>query len=151
MPTSQPSRPGTRARNPGTGRARHTRWAVLLVVAAGAAGFALASQLDLGAGLLALAGFIGWAVALALPRDVTPPPRGGGEPRGTAADARGRRIRVAVLLGVLAITLGLAMSWALSRIQGGVLPPLEYLDQRYGPLAWLHVGVAAVLAGLRAR
>ncbi len=42
------------------------------------------------------------------------------------------------------VVLGLLLGWAGARVEGGVLAPLEYLDQRYGPLAWLNVLVAAI-------
>ena len=46
--------------------------------------------------------------------------------------------------------LGFALLWAWSRVEGGVMDPIAYLDERFGPTAWLNVVVAVVVAWLRA-
>jgi len=105
----------------------------------GAVVYALLGQVDLGLGLLAVAAFVGWVVAIAIvwgAGAVRPIPR---------------QPLVAVLLGAGAIVAGLLLAWAWSRVEGGVLGPLEYTDQRYGPVAYLEILVAGAVAGLRAR
>jgi hypothetical protein len=103
-------------------------------------------QVDLGPGLLAASAAVGWAVALALLW-------GGrnGDGNGAALLDRGTRMAVAVGLAAAAILLGFVLDWAWARAEGGVLDLPSYLDQRYGPLAWLNVLVAAAVAALRAR
>jgi len=107
----------------------------------GAALFFGLGLVDVGAGTLAAAVAVGWIVAMALIW-------GGGD-----SSPWSRRTRIVVAAGLAggAVALGLLVGWAWSRVEGGVLPPLEYLDQRYGPLAWLNVLVAAVAAAWRAR
>ena len=107
--------------------------------AGGAVVYALLGQVDLGLGLVAVAGFVGWVVAIAIVW-------GAG-----AVGPIPRQPLVAALLGAGAIVAGLLLAWAWSRIEGGVLGPLEYTDQRYGPLAYLEIVVAGAIAGLRAR
>jgi hypothetical protein len=106
----------------------------------GAAVFFALGLVDIGVGTLAAAAAVGWIVAMALIW-------GGG------ASPLGRRTRVMVAAGLAggAVVLGLLVGWAWARVEGGVLPPLEYLDQRYGPLAWLNVLLAAIVAAWRAR
>lgn len=115
-----------------------------ILAGAGAAGggallYAGLGQIDLGLGLLAVAAFIGWVVAIAIVW-------GAGEARPIP-----RQPIVAALLGAGAIVLGLLLAWAWSRTEGGVLGPLDYTDQRYGPVAYLEILVAGAVAGLRAR
>ena len=95
---------------------------------------------DIGAGLLAVSAFIGWAVAVAVVWGSDPAP-----------ERRGRRVRWAVGLAVGSIVVGLAVLWAYSRTEGGVMDPVAYLDERFGPLAVADIVVAGVVAWLRAR
>ncbi len=108
------------------------------VAVAGAAFYALLSQIDIGIGLLAIAAFVGWCVAVAMLWNATPAPFP-------------RRGAVAAALGAGSIVLGLLLAWAWSRVEGGVLGPLEYVDQRFGPIAWLEAAAAGAIAWLRAR
>jgi hypothetical protein len=48
------------------------------------------------------------------------------------------------------IVLGFVVLWAWSRFEGGAMDPIAYLDERFGPTAWLNIVVAAVVAWLRA-
>jgi hypothetical protein len=114
--------------------------AAVVTAAAGAAGFAVIGSFDLGLGLLAVSAFIGWAVAIALVW-------------GAAASwPRGRsRAALAAALGGGSIVAGLALLWAWSRVEGGVLGPLDYLDQRFGLLPAADVAIAAASAALRGR
>jgi hypothetical protein len=104
--------------------------------------YAVIGSFDLGAGLLAVAGFAGWAVAVALAWGAGSRPLPG----------RRRRVAIASALGAGAIVLGFLLLWAWSRIEGGVLDPVGLLDQRFGAaFGALQVLVAAIVAGLRAR
>ena len=107
---------------------------------AGALAFFLLGLLDLGAGLLVVAAFIGWVVALALVwsgRDAIPAPaRAWRSPRCSAPGRSWPRSW---------------LDWVYALIQGGVLGPLDYVAQRYGIVALLCVAAAAGVAALRAR
>lgn len=113
----------------------------VIVAGAGALVFFVLGQLDFGPGLLAVAAFTGWMTAVALV-DL-----GGG------AGLRPGPGRIAVAAGLAAgaILAAILLDWAWAGVQGGVLGPLDYISQRYGPAAVLDVGVAALLAGLHAR
>jgi hypothetical protein len=111
-----------------------------VVADAGALAFFLLGLLDLGAGLVAIAAFIGWVVALALVwtgRDAIP-------------DSR-KRMGIAAALGGWSIVAAILADWVYALIQGGVLGPLDYVVQRYGIVALLCVAAAAGVAALRAR
>ena len=144
------SRPDPGTASPGSSAARDTRAqstgsptrGVLAGVGAAAGSalvYALLGQVDLGLGLLAIAAFVGWVVAIAIVW-------GAG-----AARPIPRQPLIAALLGAGAIVVGLLLAWAWSRVEGGVLGPLDYTDQRYGPVAYLEILVAGAVAGLRAR
>ncbi len=113
----------------------------VLVAGIGALAFFVLGQLDLGPGLLAVAAFTGWMTAVALV-DLG---GGAGMPSGTG------RIALAAGLAGGAILAAILLDWAWAAMQGGVLGPLDYVGARYGPAALLDVGVAGLLAGLRAR
>jgi hypothetical protein len=114
--------------------------ALLLVADAAAIGFFLLGLLDLGIGLLVVAAFLGWIVGVTLIW------------WGRDAIASGRRrIALAAAAGAWAIVLGIAIDWAYALIQGGVLGPLDYVVQRYGPWGPLSLVVAALVAIARAR
>jgi hypothetical protein len=131
----------TRSGTAAAGRAPRSLLAAALAAAAGALLFCALGTLDLGPGLIAAAAGIGWAVALALLWS----------PGGAESGSRRRRVTVAGGLGAAAILVGLMLNWAWSRAVGGVLDPIAYLDQRYGPLALLDVAVAAIAGAARAR
>ena len=109
-----------------------------LVAVGGAVLIAVLGSFDIGAGLLAVSGFIGWAIGIALIV--------GGVPRG------GRRRMGAWSAGLAAgsIVLGFGLLWAWSRVEGGTMDPIAYLDERFGATAWLNIVVAAIVAWLRA-
>ena len=124
----------------GGGRGRPAVIRAFLVADAGALAFFLLGLLDLGAGLLVVAAFIGWVVALALVwtgRDAIPASR--------------TRMGIAAMLGAWSIVAAILVDWVYALIQGGVLGPLDYVVQRYGIVALLSVVVAAGVAALRAR
>jgi hypothetical protein len=124
----------------GGGRGRPGVIRAFLVADAGALAFFLLGLLDFGAGLLVVAAFIGWVVALALVwtgRDAVAVTR--------------TRMGVAAMLGAWSIVAAILVDWVYALIQGGVLGPLDYVVQRYGIVALLSVVVAAGVAALRAR
>jgi len=113
----------------------------VLVAAVGAAVFFVLGQLNLGPGLLAVAAFTGWTTSVALV-DLD-----GG------AGLRPGPARIAVAAGIAggAILVAILADWAWAAVQGGVLGPLAYIGERYGPAALLDVAVAGLLGGLHAR
>jgi len=108
----------------------------VVVAILGALLFALLSQVDLGFGLVAIAMFVGWAVALALVWTGAPIPR---------------RPVLGAVLGGGAIVAGLLLAWAWGRIEGGALDPLAYSNERFGVFAYLEVAAAAGVAWYRSR
>lgn len=95
--------------------------------------------LTLTTGLLVVAGLTGLGVAVALRV-------------GAGAHLRtGRRITLAVAFVCAAVALGQLGLWQYARTEGGVLPPLDYLAEVFGPLVLLEFGVAALVAWIGAR
>ncbi|OGO53686.1 MAG: hypothetical protein A2V84_01825 [Chloroflexi bacterium RBG_16_70_13] len=92
-------------------------------------------------GLLLTAGFGGAAIGL-LAAGAAVSPDGVAPP----ALPRGRAVRVAVFLAVLAVAGAAIGTWAYGRLEGGVLDPVTYLWTVFGPL----IPAEAVLAGLTA-
>ena len=80
--------------------------------------------------------FIGWAVALALVWNGAPVPR---------------RAVVGALLGGGAIVGGLLIAWVWGRMEGGALGPFDYVNERYGPLAYLEILAAGGVGWYRSR
>lgn len=122
----------------GAGRPGVTR--AFLVADTASLAFFLVGLLDLGAGLLAIAAFIGWVVALALVwtgRETLPRAR--------------TRMAIAAMLGAWSIVAAILADWLYALVQGGVLGPLDYVAQRYGIVALLCVVAASGVAALRAR
>ena len=142
--TARGGRPGAAAGG-GSGGARRPTTARAVVAAAlvadaGAVLFFLLGLIDLGVGLVAIAAFIGWVVALALVwwgRDAVPDRR--------------TRVGIAAVLGAWAVVAGVVVDWLYALVQGGVLGPLDYVAERYGPVALLSLVVAAGVAAVRAR
>jgi hypothetical protein len=99
---------------------------------------AVIGQVDLGLGTLAIAAFAGWAIALALVW-------------GASGAPIRRRALVAAVIAGLAIAAGLVLESLIARLGGGVLGPIEYINERYGPLGYVEVAVAATVAAIRAR
>jgi hypothetical protein len=110
--------------------------AAVAVAVAGALLFALLSQVDLGFGLVAIAMFVGWAVALALVWNGARIPR---------------RAVVGAVLGGGAIVVGLLLAWGWGRLEGGALDPLAYVNERFGVFAYLEVLAAGGVAWYRSR
>ena len=89
--------------------------------------------------LLVVAGFTGGGVGIAL--------RWGA---GNHLAGR-RRVAIALVLALGAVALGQLGLWQYGRTEGGVLGPLDYLGQVYGPLVLVEFAAAGVLAWLAAR
>ena len=63
----------------------------------------------------------------------------------------GRRAWIAVAVAVASVACAQLGIWAFARFEGGVLSPLDYLAQTFGPLVPLQVLVAALVAWWSAR
>jgi hypothetical protein len=90
-------------------------------------------------GLLIVAGATGWGAGAGL--------------RFGAGDrlAPSRRWATAVILSLAAVALAQLGLWQYARSEGGVLPPLDYLGEVFGPLVPLELATAGVVAWLMAR
>ena len=137
----QPATPAPAAGPPATSpSASRAVLAAVLVADACALVYLVLAQVDLGIGMLAVAGFAGWATGIALlwwGRDALP--------------ARTTRMGVAALVAGSSIVLALALDWAWSLVQGGAMGPMAYAVERFGIVAPLSIAVAAGVASLRAR
>jgi hypothetical protein len=119
-----------------------TRGIALGTVAAivGAAAITLAGGLlAVTAGLLVIAGVIGWATAVAVVG-------GAGTSLGGA-----RRTLFAVTLAVAGVALGQLGLWLLARQEGGVLSLLDYLAEVFGILVPPELAIAGLVAWWRSR
>lgn len=105
--------------------------AALIVVFGGA--------LAVSAGLLVVASAVGYAVGLATVIG--------------AADTLSAGVRpwIAGVLAGLGVLLGQVGLWLFARAEGGVLAPIDYLGQTFGPLVPVEVLLAAGVAWWRAR
>ena len=106
---------------------------------AGGALYAALGEIELGVGLIVIAVFLGWVVAIAVVW-------GAGSSKPIP-----RRWLVAGLLGAGAIALGLVLATAWARVEGGVLGPIDYTNERYGPIAYVEVLLAGAVAAIRGR
>jgi hypothetical protein len=110
---------------------------VAVIVGGALAITVLGGLLEVGIGLLAVAGAIGWLVGVALRTD--------------EAGAR-RSIPVrAIALAIAAVLVGQLGLWVLGRLEGGVLDPLTYLADVFGPIVVGQLVVAAVAAAWATR
>ena len=91
------------------------------------------------AGLLVVAGVVGWAVAVAMAYGAGP--------------TLGRRARAAVSVATAAIGVGLGQVglWLLALREGGVLPLFDYLGETFGILVPLQLAIAPLVAWWRSR
>ncbi len=130
-PESPADRPASVRRGVGLAAVAAIGETVAIVVAGGV--------LLITAGLVAVAAIGGWAVAMGL--------------RVGSAGLldRRRRVGTAVALAVAGVVLGQLGLWAYGRFEGGVLGPVDYLNEVYGPLVALEIAAAAVAAWLTAR
>lgn len=119
-----------------------TRGVALGIVAAVVGAVAttiLGGVLAVSAGLLVVAVATGWAVAVGLRT-------GGGQRLSTD-----RRVRLALGLATLSVAMGQAGLWLYALTEGGVLWPLDYLAQTFGPIVPLEFVAASVVAWAAAR
>jgi hypothetical protein len=122
-----------------TSTARAVAYAVIAALTGAAATVLLGGVLAVSAGLLVVAGAIGWGVAVAM--------RVGGGPRFDGD----RRVRFALFLASAAVILGQLGLWLFARYEGGVLGPIDYLAETFGLLVPLQLAIAWILAGTTAR
>ncbi len=87
------------------------------------------------AGLLVIAGALGWAIAIVLSRGVE----------------ASRRRWLAPTLALLAVAVGQVGLWLVARQEGGTLSLLDYLAETFGVLVPLQLAIAAVVAWWQAR
>jgi hypothetical protein len=136
---TEPRAAATKAPDPGASLTRGVAiGAVAAVVGAGAI-VVLGGVLAISAGLVVVAGALGWAVAAGLAY-------GAGE----HLSAR-RRVGAAVGASIVAVAVAQVGLWQYALTEGGVLGPIDYLLEVYGPLVPLEFGAAALLAWLAAR
>jgi hypothetical protein len=119
--------------------ARGVVLAVVVAVVGAVAIVVLGGILTETTGLVAVAGVMGFGIGLAL--------RWGA---GTRLVAR-RRVAIAVGLSLLAVAVAQLGLWQNARVEGGVLSPLDYLWEVYGPLVAIELAVAGGLAWLVTR
>lgn len=101
--------------------------AVVITVAGG--------LLAITAGLLVIAGALGWAIAVVLSQS------------GEAT----RRRWTAPALAVVGVTLGQVGLWLVSLQEGGTLGLIDYLAETFGPLVPLQLAIATLVAWWQAR
>jgi hypothetical protein len=125
--------------DPAASTARGVAVATVVAIVGAVAIVVLGGVLTLTEVLLIVAGFTGLGVGLAL--------RWGA---GVHLAGR-RRAVVALALALGAVALGQLGLWLYGRSEGGVLGPLDYLAQVYGPLVLVEFAAAGVIAWLAAR
>lgn len=133
VPATEPLVPdaGSAGRAAAAGAAATAGWVATTVL--------LGGVLALSAGLLVLAVAFGRLIGLAV--------GWGGGARAADATRRG----VVLGLVVVGFLLGQLGIWAFARLEGGVLQPLDYLAQTFGPVAPLQLLLAATVAWWTAR
>jgi hypothetical protein len=125
--------------DPGASAARGVAIAVAVASVGAAAIVILGGVLTVTAGLVIIAAAIGWGVGAGL--------RFGAGPHLTPR----RRVVIAAVLAIVSIGLGQAGLWQYGQNEGGVLAPLDYLAEVYGPLVPLQLLAAAGAAWVGAR
>ncbi len=134
--TSAPATPGGSAASPGSPRARALVIAIVASLVGAAAIVLLAGILGQTAGLLAAVALTGIVVGRTL--------RGPG-----VRFSPSMRLVIALILVLDAVALGNLGTWAYAVSEGGVLGPVDYLLETFGPLVAVEFvvgGAAAVLA-----
>ncbi len=94
-------------------------------------------------GLLIVGAAVGWGVGLSV-RTGAAMARGG-------AGSAGRRIALAAGLALASCLVAWAGAWAWSHVQGGVLGPVDFLAQVYGPLVPAQLAFTAAGAAIGSR
>ena len=105
-------------------------WTLAAIILGGALVYTiLGGILDVTAGLIVAAGFVGWLIG----KLVSGPARAAG-------------------VAILAVAVGLLGIWAFGRVEGGVLDPIAYFDAVQGwPLVVLQLLAGAGLAAAASR
>ena len=113
--------------------------AAAVAVVGAAAIVYLGGVLAISAGLIPVAGGLGWAIGAAL--------------RWGAGEHLSKRSRVGAAIGLAIAAIALAQLglWQFARSEGGVLPPLDYLLEVFGPLVPLELGAGTLLAWIATR
>jgi hypothetical protein len=110
----------------------------------------LGGLLGVSAGLLVVALVTGWGVARVMAGGpVGGPPGESPDVAGEAADRTRPWLAVAIAVG--AVALGQLGLWLFARLEGGVLSPIDYLAQTFGPLVPVQRIVTGVAAWWTAR
>jgi hypothetical protein len=91
------------------------------------------------AGLLVIAGVVGWIVAVALTRGA-----------GASTSTRGRTRATAALIALAAVAVGQVGLWLIARGEGGTLDLIDYLAEVFGVLVPAELLIAGVVAWWRA-
>jgi hypothetical protein len=125
--------------DPNASIARGVAVATAIAIAGAVAIVVVGGVLALTEVLLVVAGFTGGGVGIALRWGA------GGHLTGR------RRVALAVALALGAVALGQLGLWRYGLSEGGVLEPLDYLGQVYGPLVLVEFAAAGVVAWLAAR
>lgn len=105
----------------------------------GAVVLTVLGALAFSAGLVAIAGLLGWAIA-----------RGVRTGSGATLNAESR-IRLSVFFAIVAVVGGQLGIWLVARSEGGVLGPLDYLGETFGVLVPIQLAAAAIVAWASAR
>jgi hypothetical protein len=136
---SQASQASEVAVDPGRSIARGVSVATVVAIIGAVAIVVLGGILTLTQGLLLVAGSTGGGIGLAL--------------RWGAGDrlSRRRRVVIALVLAIGAVAFAQVGLWRYALVEGGVLAPLDYLAEVFGPLVPLEFATAAVVAWLAAR
>jgi len=125
--------------DPAASVARGVALAAAVAIMGAAAIVFLGGVLEFTEVLLVIAGFTGGGVGIALRW-------------GAGAQLVGRRrVAIALVLALGAVAIGQLGLWQYGRSEGGVLGPLDYLSQVYGPLVVVEFAAAGVVAWLAAR
>lgn len=126
----------------GSDRRRASRAIVRAVLVADAGILAIVlvgGILAMTSGLIVIVGLAGAGIGLVLAEATL-------EEGGPPALSRPSATRLAALLGVAMVVGGAVLTWALSRVEGGVLGPLDYLWTVFGLLVPVQAVVAALAA-----
>ncbi|MCU0504707.1 MAG: hypothetical protein MUE82_02870 [Chloroflexi bacterium] len=137
-PRARPAAPAARDRAD-----RSLAYGIVAGVIGAAVLFVLAGPLSVDTGLLAVGVAIGWVVGVAVRT-------GAGRAGGAARPAGGRAV-TAVALAVGGSVAAWVGAWAWSRVQGGVLGPVDFVSQVYGLLLPVQLVFTAAAAWIGSR
>ena len=138
-PPSGPPAARRLTRRPGHAPARGVAFGAIAALVGAALIVVFGGALAVSAGLLVVASGVGYAVGLATVIGA-----------GDTLSARARPW-IAAALAALGVVLGQIGLWLFARAEGGVLTPIDYLGQTFGPLVPVEVLLAAAVAWWRAR